>query len=235
MQYSGPATIRAAREANKMRLNESNRADVNAALLCACAGFADAVGFVHAGVFAANMTGNTVLTGLSLAHGDWAASIERAATLVTFFVGAMIGRVLLRVSGDRSWLVLLVEAVVITLAAFVDPKAPLSIWAIAAAMGVQATAMTKFRGAAVSTVVITSTMARIAEAAADLVLAPMGLKRTQGTPTHLLAVTWIFYGLGAIVAALLMPVMSFPLLIAAAMVLAVCGIEAFLKPRPKAA
>ena len=49
------------------------RRDTNtAALLCIAGGIADAIGYVQSGVFAANMTGNTVLTGISLANGDFA-------------------------------------------------------------------------------------------------------------------------------------------------------------------
>ena len=52
--------------------------DVAAAvLLCAAAGMADAVGYVHGGIFAANMTGNTVLAGLAVAQGEWLKALER--------------------------------------------------------------------------------------------------------------------------------------------------------------
>ena len=49
-------------------------------------------------VFAANMTGNTVLAGIALAQGHWPDAWRHLAPLVAFFVGAMISRLLLRLS-----------------------------------------------------------------------------------------------------------------------------------------
>ena len=63
---------------------------VAAATLCAAAGMADAIGYVNSDVFAANMTGNTVLVGLSLAEGQWQLALERASTVLAFMGGAII-------------------------------------------------------------------------------------------------------------------------------------------------
>lgn len=77
-------------------------------LLCLACGVVDAVGFLRHGIFAANMTGNTVLLGISLAHLKWAAALDRALPLLTFFVGAMLARLLLTRTGKfqaaaRCW------------------------------------------------------------------------------------------------------------------------------------
>lgn len=195
---------------------------IAASLLCIAAGFADAIGFIHLGVFAANMTGNTVLLGVSLAHGDFAHVIDRLATVVIFFGGAMLGRTLWRWGGQQAWLALLVEALLLAGGAFIDERSVMSLWVIALAMGVQATAMTKFMGAAVSTVVITSTMARLAESATDRwVLSPMGMKMpASSTPHRLLINTWLSYVVGALLATLTMAVLSHALLVTAGLVLA---------------
>jgi len=189
-----------------------------AALLCVAAGVADAVGYIQAGVFAANMTGNTVLTGISLANADLWTALDRALTFVTFFGGAMFGRLTLRYA-NSPWLPLLVEAVVLGMSMFVSNHA-LAVLCIALAMGIQATAITKFKGAAISTVVLTSTMARLAENTLDLIardriLAPVG----RNHPAGLLTLTWIAYGLGAMVTALLLKVTAIPLLVAVVIVL----------------
>lgn len=204
------------------------RLDVAAAtLLCLTAGIADAVGFLHSGVFAANMTGNTVLVGISLAQGEWAQAVGRAAPIAAFFAGAVIGRLLLRIGGERS--AILVEALVIGACAFIDARSVVSIWLIAAAMGIQATAITKFAGAAVSTVVVTSTLARLAEAKHDYLAGKLGREPAQaGGPAALLAATWLAYGFGAIVAVLLLKTTSgAPLLLAAALVLVVLAVRKF--------
>lgn len=189
-----------------------------AATLCAVAGFADAIGYVQLGVFAANMTGNTVLLAIGLAQQQWALSIERLLTLAAFFAGAMAGRTLFVIARQHASLPLLGEALLLGAALFVDARHPSSIWLMAAAMGAQATAMTRFRGVAVSTVVVTSTMTRLAQAASDLLVAPFGLKAASGSePADLLLVTWLSYGAGAAAAALLMPVMARPLALACAL------------------
>lgn len=48
------------------------------------------------GVFAATVTGNAVLAGLSLGEGHFDLAAERLAPLVIFFLGAMLARLLLR-------------------------------------------------------------------------------------------------------------------------------------------
>lgn len=64
-------------------------------LLCLACGIVDAVGYLLHGIFAANMTGNTVLLGISLAQMQWAGALGRAFPLLIFFVGAMLARLLL--------------------------------------------------------------------------------------------------------------------------------------------
>jgi uncharacterized membrane protein YoaK (UPF0700 family) len=189
-------------------------------MLCTVAGFADAVGYAHQGVFAANMTGNTVLLALGLAQQQWALSAERLLTLASFFGGAMLGRLLLGLGRQRAALPLSAEAALLLLALTADARQAWSIWLLAAAMGVQATAVTRFGGAAVSTVVVTSTMARLAQAAADALVAPFGIRPgAPGEPVGLLLITWLTYAIGAALAALLMPRVAHPLALACALLL----------------
>lgn len=193
----------------------------SAALLAAACGVADAVGFVHTGVFAANMTGNTVLAGLSVANQDWGIALDRIVTLATFFGGSMLGRVLQRVWQHQPALPLFVAASLIAVAAFIEPGQTMFIWLLATAMGIQATAITKVHGMAVSTVVVTSTMARLAESTVDA-LAGERRPRNRGNGTSAgLASTWLSYAGGAVAGVLLVKAMPFPLLVPAAIVLAV--------------
>jgi len=192
-----------------------------AALLCAVAGFADAIGYLNLSVFAANMTGNTVLLAIGLAQQQWALSADRLLTLACFFGGAMFGRVLLTLSRQHPSLPLLGEAALLGLALAVDAHQVVSIWLMAAAMGTQASAMTRFNGVAISTVVVTSTMTRLAQSAADLLVAPFGLKAGAASePVGLLLGTWLSYALGAAAAACLLPLMAQPLAVACAALLA---------------
>ena len=199
--------------------NDADR--ISVVLMAAACGIADAVGFVHTGVFAANMTGNTVLAGLSLANQEWATALGQVVTLATFFAGAMIGRMLQRVRPGRLWLPLFVEAVLIASAALVGPEQAAFIWLLAGAMGIQATAITRVHGMAISTVVVTSTMARLAEAAVD---ALAGDSRSSDLATGAstgAALMWLSYAGGAIAGVLLMKLTSLSILVSAAVVLLV--------------
>lgn len=205
---------------------------LHAASLCAASGMADAVGFIQTGIFAANMTGNTVLAGISVASGNWPVAFERAMTLATFFGGAVIGRVLLRAARGRSWLPLTVEAAMLAGACFIAPHDPLAIWLIAAAMGVQSTGMTRFGNVTISTVVITSTLSRLAESAVDTVVPrrqPVNTGAAIAAP-GVLAAAWLCYGLGALAAAMLLGETSLTLLTPAVVVLIVALLSLRTKP-----
>ncbi len=189
-----------------------------AGLLCAAAGFADAVGYVNSGVFAANMTGNTVLAGLALAGGHWDIALQRAMTLAAFCIGVVFASFLLRLFRDRSVFPLVGEAALILSAAFIEPSATLALMLIATAMGMQAVSVTRFRSVVASTVVVTTTMARLAEfCTAWLVARPQAEAAIAKTAPALLGVIWTCYGMGAILAAFAMAVTSRPLFVPAVM------------------
>jgi uncharacterized membrane protein YoaK (UPF0700 family) len=203
----------------------ATRPRLQASLLTIVAGMADAVGYVSmGGVFAANMTGNTVLAGLALGEGQFELAAKRLAPLFTFFVGAMLARLMLRL-WRRPAQPLLLEAAVLPAVGFLPLAPEAALLVVALAMGLQASAITHFGGTAVSTVVVTSTLARIAEAMLDR-LWPTGraLPSIAATP-RLLALTWIGYLLGAVAGVLLVRFVPWPLLVPAALlVLAVASL-----------
>ena len=200
---------------------EWNRDIVAAVLLCAAAGMTDAIGYVRTSIFAANMTGNTVLAGLALAQGEWLRALQRAATVATFFGGAMLGRFLLNLAGNRPAVPLAVESTLIAIAAFV-PGADVEILIITFAMGVQTTALTRFKGVALSTVVMTSTIARLAETAADRLIRGFGRAAPRhGVPNSLLVATWAAYAAGAAIAGTLIRFVDVSLVLPALIVLVV--------------
>lgn len=189
---------------------------LQATLLTLVAGQADAVGYVAmGGVFAANMTGNTVLAGLSLGEGHFDLAANRLAPLLTFFLGAMIARLLLRLF-HRPAMPLLLEAALLAVIGLLPIDREPSLMLVALAMGLQASAITHFGGTAVSTVVVTSTLARIAEATLDRVW-PTGRPLPSVATPRLLALTWIGYLAGAIGGVLLVRVVQWPLLVPAAL------------------
>jgi uncharacterized membrane protein YoaK (UPF0700 family) len=190
---------------------------LQATLLTLVAGLADAVGFLTmGGIFAANMTGNTVLAGIALADGHWDLAVHRFIPLFAFFLGAMLARLLLRLT-HKSAVPLLLEAALLAVVGFLPIGRELELMVAALAMGLQASAITHFGAAAVNTVVVTGTIARIADAVLDrLWVAEKRSLPLVATP-RLLMLTWVGYFAGALAGALLIKVTSLPLLVPAAL------------------
>lgn len=205
-----------------------------ATLLTVVAGMADAVGYITmGGVFAANMTGNTVLAGIDLAASDYNGAWHHLMPLVAFFGGAMLARVLLLVL--RSPVAgLLIEAALIAGVGFVDIGRESSVMVLAFAMGVQASTITGFAGSAISTVVVTSTLARTADATVDRLWSGTNVKPPSTTSTLLMTLTWTGYLVGAVIGAMLVPRITHPLLVPAGLLLLVLLLE-LPKPRPTSA
>ncbi len=194
----------------------ANKPQLQAGLLTIVAGLADAVGYVAmGGVFAANMTGNTVLAGLSLGEGHFDLAAKKLAPLVTFFLGAMLARLLLRLF-HRPAVPLLLEAALLAGVGFLPIDHESALLLVALAMGLQASAITHFGGTAVSTVVVTSTLARIAEAALDRMW-PTGRALPSVATPRLLALTWVGYLAGAVGGVLLVRSTPWPLVAPAAL------------------
>ncbi|HEY7849484.1 MAG TPA: YoaK family protein [Ktedonobacterales bacterium] len=142
-------------------------------LLAAVAGYTDAISYVALGnIFAANMTGSTVLLGLSLAQGHRAFALRAGTALAGFLVGVASGSTLIRrrVSG-RIW----PRAVTLALAVEVGVMALFSALGIllgtrdqhgvvyllialaACAMGIQSAAVRSLGVADISTTYLTGT------------------------------------------------------------------------------
>lgn len=159
-------------------------------MLTVVAGIADAVGYITmGGVFAANMTGNTVLAGIALARRHYADTWHHVAPLLAFFLGAMLSRLLLRLLRTPT-ASLLVEAALIAGVGFLDIGPFPAVLIVAFAMGIQASAVTQFAGSAVSTVVVTSTLARTADGALDRLWPGAKTSPPAIANTRLLALTW---------------------------------------------
>ena len=193
------------------------RDTVRATTLTIIAGIADAVGYITmGGVFAANMTGNTVLAGIAAAQRNYTDAWHHLAPLLAFFAGAMLSRLLLRLS-HKPTAGLLVEAALLAVVGFLALDREVAVMIVALAMGVQASAITHFAGSAVSTVVVTSTLARTADALLDRLWAGEKKQLPAVTNLPLLGFTWMGYLVGAVAGTLLLGVMPYPLLVPVAL------------------
>lgn len=197
------------------------RPQIQATLLTIIAGISDAVGYITmGGVFAANMTGNTVLAGIALSEGRYPDAGRHLTPLVAFFIGAMLARLLLRLWA-RPMIPILLEAAIIGAMGFLPVAMEPAVLVLAFAMGLQASAITQFGGVSVSTVVVTSTLARTADAALDhLWPAESGKLAVVATP-RLLLLTWLGYLVGAVAGGLLLHVVAWPLLVPAVLLVIV--------------
>ncbi len=137
-----------------------------ASALAFIAGFADGSAYIGSHLFAANMTGNTVLFGLAVAAGDLWRAIAVALPIAAFVCGAAAAQVILR-SGARHFAFLL-EAALLAAAGALDGRGP-GLEIIAVAMGVQNTSLETFAGVKANTSFITGNYNRIAKALVELV------------------------------------------------------------------
>jgi uncharacterized membrane protein YoaK (UPF0700 family) len=81
-----------------------------AVLLCALAGYIDAVGFIAlGGFFVSFMSGNSTRLGVGLAR-DWGAAAEAAGLILTFVAGVVIGALVWQRTRSRAAVPTLVAA-----------------------------------------------------------------------------------------------------------------------------
>ncbi|MDD5199612.1 MAG: YoaK family protein [Terrimicrobiaceae bacterium] len=136
-------------------------------LLSAAAGCVDAIAFVHAGVFPANMTGNSVVLAVGILHPETGGATLSALALLGFCLGAAVGARGVH-SSERGWsrrvsLVLfgaggLVLGCAIALPLTGGRFLPGLIVAAAAAMGLQSAAVQQIGIPGVATVFMTGTL-----------------------------------------------------------------------------
>ncbi len=179
--------------------------------LCVVAGYVDALGYTGLGaVFAANMTGNSVLLAIAAARGEWLRAASYCFTLAVFFAGAIAASVLRRRSG-RPIVPLLCAASLLLIAALAPFDRTLELGLLALAMGLQGAAITRFGGTSLQTVVVTGTMIRLADGIVGR-LSGTAAEATSGTVLRLDALAWIAYVAGAAAAIGARHFMAHPLL-----------------------
>lgn len=168
-----------------------------AALLCLAAGYVDAYGYVDlGGVFAANMTGNTVLLGIAAARGEWARILPYALTLGAFFLGAMAASAMKR-GFDRPYPPLLAAAALIAVVDRLGLTPDLVLLLLAFAMALQGASLNRFGKTNLQTVVITSTLLNLADGCVHHGWRATAGGDSPGPEMPLLAAAWLAYAVGA--------------------------------------
>jgi uncharacterized membrane protein YoaK (UPF0700 family) len=190
-------------------------------LLTGAAGYVDAVSFLSLGrVFTANMTGNTVLLGLSVVLGDAEGAGRALLALGGFLAGGVAGAwIAYRGPSEEGWprgvtIALIVECVLLAALAN-DRSAVLEIRVVlaAVAMGIQSAAARRLDVLGITTTFVTGTLTSLV----SLIARHGVLPSASGHGKRLMAAVWGVYVLGAMAAgtatqlaadlALLMPVL----------------------------
>jgi len=165
-------------------------------LLCLIAGLVDAYAYVSLGhIFAANMTGNTVLLAVNAVRGG-GETRDFIVTLGAFALGTIVGSGRKRATGRANAPLLLIAAATVPLS-----RLPM-LAMLAATMGLQAATVSQFGPTSIQTVVITTPIARLAEGLIDLAWPRRGRSAERsGEAQGLHGIAWGAYALGAACAA----------------------------------
>ncbi len=194
------------------------------ALLCAVAGYVDGFGYLQlSGVFAANMTGNTVLLTIAATRGDWDRVTVDAFTLAAFLLGALAAS-FLKHALLRPFLALLLAAILLVLAHWPELDGLFALVLLAGAMGLQGAALGRFADISLQTVVVTGTILRLADALVDgfwrrlRSVTPDGSGAAAGDgAAALTAAAWLFYALGVAGGVAGIALLRLPLVVPAAL------------------
>ncbi len=141
------------------------------------AGFVDAVGFLtFASIYTANMSGNSVALGISLAQHRWPMVLFRFWPILFYIFGLVFGRTLIEVGArQRTRHIACVafgcEVLLLGIVSFFDPNARyesmgwqrLAIALLATAMGIQNSTLTRFSSLTLHTGFVTGTLVEFAE------------------------------------------------------------------------
>lgn len=173
-------------------------------LLTGAAGYVDAVSYLTLGrVFTANMTGNTVLLGLSVVLGDTEGAGRALLALGGFLVGGVGGAwIAYRGPNEEGWprgvtIALIVECVLLAALAN-DRSAILEVRVVlaAVAMGIQSAAARRLDVLGITTTFVTGTLTSLF----SLIARHGVLPSASGHGKRLMAAVWGVYVLGAMAA-----------------------------------
>ncbi len=132
------------------------------------AGYINALGYVQlSSVYTGAMTGNTIQFGISLAQGHWAKFALVAATLVAFFIGALISSFIRRHLPSPP-LELFIMAALVFCAQIVRLVSgyplPIELPLLASALAMQGETISRFGGTSLQTIVVTNNLIKLADA-----------------------------------------------------------------------
>ena len=176
-------------------------------------GYGDAASFILAKTFTGHITGNFVLTAISIAGQDWPTFFHRVLAIVLFLIGILLSVILERlVARKSSWSLLPtamgLEIVLIALAYFalVSPLAArleLFVICMALALGLQNGAWREAGGISVHSTYITGMVTSLLTSGAQRYIAKAARASGLDPKVSLLSGIWFAFALGAALGAAL--------------------------------
>jgi uncharacterized membrane protein YoaK (UPF0700 family) len=186
------------------------------ALLCLVGGSADAIAYLRFGTFVGAMTGNTVLIGIDITAGHGTSALYHVAIVAVFLMAVIATRVAFY---KLPVIVpLLLTAIMLALSGLI--ASPWGAALSAAALGVQNAAVRRIGGVPVNTAFITGDLIRLG------VAVPEARVPGRHPEVVLLATAWMAYAAGAVLGAVALRVIFYPMIVPAVLALAAAIVEA---------
>ena len=186
------------------------------ALLCIVGGASDAIAYLRFGTFVGAMTGNTVLIGIAITEGHGASALYHVAIVAVFLMAVIATRAAFDFAMPMI-VPLMLTAIMLGLSGLI--ASPWGAALSAAALGMQNAAVRRIGGVPVNTAFVTGDLIRLGAAVPEA--------RSPGPhpEVFLLATAWVAYAAGAVLGAVALHLMSYPMIVPAVLAAAAACIE----------
>jgi uncharacterized membrane protein YoaK (UPF0700 family) len=176
-------------------------------------GYADAAGFLLANTFTGHVTGNLVLSAISVTRADWPTFSRRVLAIALFLAGILFSVILERfVAGRRAWALLPammgIEIVLISIAYFaltshLSVQLEVFMSCMSLALGLQNGGFHKAGGVSVHTTYLTGMITDLVRTEAETYTSGAALSRASAPDPKrsILCGIWLAFVLGAVVGA----------------------------------
>lgn len=192
------------------------------ALLCVVGGASDAIAYLRFGTFVGAMTGNTVLIGIAIAQGHGASAVYHIAIVAVFLMAVIATRAAFDFAMP-VFVPLMLTAIMLCLSGLI--ASPWGAALGAAALGMQNAAVRRIGGVPVNTAFITGDLIRLG------VAVPEAGAPAPNPEVVLLATAWVAYAAGAVLGAVALHLISYPMIVPAVLAVAAACIETIVARR----
>jgi uncharacterized membrane protein YoaK (UPF0700 family) len=184
-------------------------------LLCMIGGSADAIAYLRYDTFVGAMTGNTVLLGIDFAHWRLDHAGYHIGIVAAFFAAVILTRSAVK-SEIQAAAPLVVTALMLAASEFITSH--WSAAAVAAALGMQNAAVRTIAGVPLNTVFITGNLVQLGSSVQNPAEHRIALA--------LLTASWFAYAVGALIGAVALHLLAYPMLVPAGLALIAAMAEA---------